>query len=164
MSIKRLDWCAVSVAAATLIFKSTLQMASQHSTYEVYPRIAHNMRAAQLIAVIIQITILYSESERLGMSFLFPTILHAINLYHIGYRWYYCIDGRHDFKQLLSLNDFNYKLPYIFDVFGGILLALVAHVMLYIPGLYRICSYVSIACAGVTIAVELLEAILSKLI
>lgn len=52
----------------------------------------------------------------------------------------------------------------ISDVFGGILLALVAHVMLYIPGLYRICSYVSIACAGVTIAVELLEAILSKLI
>uniref|UniRef100_A0A915ADH0 DUF7087 domain-containing protein n=1 Tax=Parascaris univalens TaxID=6257 RepID=A0A915ADH0_PARUN len=91
-----------------------LQMASQHSTDELYPRIAYNMRAAQLITVIIQITILYSESERLGVSFLFPTALHVINLHHIGYRWYYCIDGRHSFKQLLSLNDFNYKLPYIF--------------------------------------------------
>uniref|UniRef100_A0A915ABU7 DUF7087 domain-containing protein n=1 Tax=Parascaris univalens TaxID=6257 RepID=A0A915ABU7_PARUN len=52
----------------------------------------------------------------------------------------------------------------ISEVFGGILLALVAHFMLYMPGLYRLCSYVSIVCAGVTIVVELLEAICSKLI
>ncbi|KHN79698.1 hypothetical protein Tcan_09609 [Toxocara canis] len=96
------------------------------------------------------------------MSFLFPATVHAFNIYHTGYRWYYYIDGRYDFKQLLSSDGFSYKLPYIFGVFGSILLAIIAHFMLYVPGLYRILSFASIASAGVVVIYEAFETILGK--
>ncbi|VDM40727.1 unnamed protein product [Toxocara canis] len=97
------------------------------------------------------------------MSYLFPATIHAINIYHTGYRWYYCIDGRYDFKQLLSSSDFSYKLPYIFAVFGSVVLAVVGHFALKMQGLYVMCSYASIATSGIVLIDEAFEAVLSKI-
>uniref|UniRef100_A0A915ABA5 DUF7087 domain-containing protein n=1 Tax=Parascaris univalens TaxID=6257 RepID=A0A915ABA5_PARUN len=144
-------------------FRGVFKMAAHKSLNEPYATLAYYMRVVQLVALLLQIAILYSESDRLGISFLFPVTMHALNIYHTGYRWYYHIDGRYDFKQLLSSNDFGYKLPYMLAVLGSFLLAIVGHFMLRIEGLYLICSYISIATSGVVLINEAFAAIISKL-
>lgn len=56
---------------------------------------------------------LYLESHRIGLvGFLVPFIVVLCNLYIVGTRWIYSIDGRYDIQQMLHKEDFSIKAQY----------------------------------------------------
>ncbi|KAH7728605.1 Protein R05D7.1 [Aphelenchoides avenae] len=93
-----------------------------------FGNIVSQLRLGHLIAMGIQVLILYSEEDRIGLSgFLLPFILIAVNVYFVGRRWHYQVDGRYDIQQLMAVKDPKVKAQYAFALFGGFVLSLLAH-------------------------------------
>ncbi|KHN79697.1 hypothetical protein Tcan_09608 [Toxocara canis] len=128
-----------------------------------FPSIVYQLRTVQVVALFLEITVLYMEHDRIGLYFLFPLGLHLVNIYHTGKRLYYNIDGRYDLKQMNSVKDIQIKARYAFAVFGSLLLALVTH---FIAGpipsnlsalIYNLANYASLAASGGVLTAELYE-------
>lgn len=57
------------------------------------------------------------ESDRIGKYFVIPVAVHCVNLYHTGKRFYYNIDGRFDFSQMLTVKNLMLKAKYASGLF-----------------------------------------------
>ncbi|KAI1707363.1 hypothetical protein DdX_12460 [Ditylenchus destructor] len=137
-------------------------MASHRTIDYSFGNVINQLRSTQVITLVVQAVVLYLESHRIGLvGFLVPFIVVLCNLYIVGTRWIYSIDGRYDIQQMLHKEDFSIKAQYAIGLFGGFLLSLVVHFVspLIDPGLsslmYNIANYVSISssfcCAGVEV-------------
>ncbi|TKR92217.1 hypothetical protein L596_006910 [Steinernema carpocapsae] len=93
-----------------------------------YGTATHQLRTAQLVANCVGAVCLYSEADRMGLgNFLLPVIFLLAEVFIVAKRWYHSIDGRFDFKQMLSVSDPGLKMSYAMNLFGGFILALMVH-------------------------------------
>uniref|UniRef100_A0A0M3HZA8 ABC transmembrane type-1 domain-containing protein n=1 Tax=Ascaris lumbricoides TaxID=6252 RepID=A0A0M3HZA8_ASCLU len=81
-----------------------------------FPSVVYQLRTAQVVALFLEVCILYMEYDRIGLYFLIPLAVHLLNIYHTGSRLYYNIDGRYDLKQMLAVKDTNIKAKYAFEI------------------------------------------------
>ncbi|VDN37236.1 unnamed protein product [Gongylonema pulchrum] len=114
---------------------------------------------------IFQSVILFSQSDEIGLYFIFPLIVHLGNLYHTLYRHYYSLDGRFDMARVLDVEDLNMKARYAFASMGSFMLAILGHFMLrdISSTLYHIADIASIASSGFILAYEVIETVKSKI-
>uniref|UniRef100_A0A914E8H8 DUF2975 domain-containing protein n=1 Tax=Acrobeloides nanus TaxID=290746 RepID=A0A914E8H8_9BILA len=134
-----------------------------------YANVIHQLRTGQLVVTLLQVIILYMESDRLWLaSFLIPFFLIGVNIFLTGKRWYHQIDGRYDVQQMLSARESGLKVQYGLAVFGGFLLALAVHFVAPImPSglsslLFNLSDYLAIVTSGATAGVEVYEGLKSK--
>uniref|UniRef100_A0A1I7Z9P3 DUF3796 domain-containing protein n=1 Tax=Steinernema glaseri TaxID=37863 RepID=A0A1I7Z9P3_9BILA len=135
-----------------------------------YGTVTYQLRAAQLVANAIGAVCLYSEADRMGLgNFLFPVIFLLAEMLIVGKRWYHSIDGRFDFKQMLSVADSGMKIQYAINVFGGFLLALIVHGMTAeIPSAlsalgFHLTDYLAIVASFASLALDIFEGMKQKL-
>ncbi|MFH4973657.1 hypothetical protein AB6A40_000366 [Gnathostoma spinigerum] len=123
-----------------------------------YPNAIYTTRAIQLICIAIQAILLFCEADRIGITFLVPTVVLVYNFYHTGRQWYYSIDGAFDCKHMLSMEEDNtLRVHYGFSFLGSFLLAILTHCLRHeLPSgfsnmIYQISNYTSLvaSCCGV---------------
>uniref|UniRef100_A0A915ABF8 DUF7087 domain-containing protein n=2 Tax=Parascaris univalens TaxID=6257 RepID=A0A915ABF8_PARUN len=150
-----------------LPFCQEIRMATSEGRHQSFgfsfPSVVYQLRTAQVVALFLEMCILYMEYDRIGLYFLIPLAVHLLNIYHTGSRLYYSIDGRYDLKQMLAVKDINIKAKYAFAVFGSVVLALMGHLVVgSIPStlsalIYTLSDYASLAAASVVLAAEIYE-------
>ncbi|PAV71095.1 hypothetical protein WR25_11284 [Diploscapter pachys] len=91
-----------------------------------FPTAVNTSRLVQIVCVILQLLLVYSESASLSFTaFMFYSLLLGCNLVHILRRWYGSIDGRYDLKQLMREPQMTVKVQYAVALFTGILLGVI---------------------------------------
>jgi hypothetical protein len=145
------------------------KMAAHRNSDYSFGSIVHQLRTAQLVAMALQSLMLYMEADLIGITgFLLPFIVISVNFYFVGTRWYHQIDGRYDIQQLVSVKDPALKARYGFALFGGFLLALLAHFLATpIPSgvsslLFNLSNYVSIVTSAAYAGIEAYEGLKNK--
>ncbi|KAK0429475.1 hypothetical protein QR680_011397 [Steinernema hermaphroditum] len=135
-----------------------------------YGTVTHQLRTAQLVANGIGAVCLYSEADRMGLgNFLLPVVFLLAQILVVGKRWYHSIDGRFDFKQMLSVADSRMKVQYAINVFGGFVLALMVHWMTAeIPSAlsslgFHLTDYLAIVASFASLALDIFEGTRQKL-
>ncbi|TKR59545.1 hypothetical protein L596_029199 [Steinernema carpocapsae] len=135
-----------------------------------FPAMIYQLRAAELVACLLQILVLYMEQEQIGFgNFLLPSLFLVGQGVIVFNRWYNEIDGRYDFQQIMSeKKDSHSKLQYAIGLFGGFILAVLVHMVAVDmhSGLssfvFRFADYIAILSSAFCAAVESFEGAKAK--
>lgn len=133
-----------------------------------FPTIIYQLRSLQLIALLVQICILYMESDRMGLALALPLAIHILNFYHTGKRLYMNIDGRFDLRQIFGVRNLLLKARYAYAVFGSLFYAILAHFVTgEIPStvsavLYTVSKFTSFGGSAAVVAAEIFETVMNR--
>uniref|UniRef100_A0A0N5A9R8 Pecanex-like protein n=1 Tax=Syphacia muris TaxID=451379 RepID=A0A0N5A9R8_9BILA len=134
-----------------------------------FPTVIYQLRSLQLISVIVQMCVLYMESDRMGFTALLPFLLNILNFYHVGKRLYQNIDGRFDLQQIFRVTSYLLKMRYCYEVFGGLFFSTLAFFTIgEIPStlsslLYTISKTTTLLASLVVFIAEVYEVVMLKL-
>ncbi|CAJ0573543.1 unnamed protein product, partial [Mesorhabditis spiculigera] len=93
-----------------------------------FPRVVGSARIVQLAALAIQVLCLYVSAADIGGSVIIHIGVIGFNLAHVARRWFYNIDGRYDFRQMIAPNMNNtLRTQYAIALFTGVVLGLVEY-------------------------------------
>ncbi|XGW23983.1 hypothetical protein V3C99_005858, partial [Haemonchus contortus] len=124
-----------------------------------YANLISNGRAAQLTCVMIQIFVLYSNSDYIGSgTFILATALCLYNFYVLAKRWVNSIDGRFDMRQMVREKDTQLKLMYAAEVFTPFIVGLLVYSMVMFPGKSGNFMWTCACCVQITAALMLILA------
>ncbi|GMT02259.1 hypothetical protein PENTCL1PPCAC_24433, partial [Pristionchus entomophagus] len=101
-----------------------------------FPLICNYGRFAQMISLLVQTYVIYSEWDRIGTGVFLPLlVMFAIHGHNAFVRWRDSIDGRFDVKQLISCSNNSLRLQYALAVLTAPILALASWFFLYPEGI-----------------------------
>ncbi|KAF8368331.1 hypothetical protein PRIPAC_86160 [Pristionchus pacificus] len=130
-----------------------------------FPLFCNYGRFAQMIALLVQTYVAYSEWDRIGTGVFFPlVVIFAVHGHNAFVRWRDSIDGRFDVKQMLSCSNNSLRAQYALAVLLAPVLSLVSWWFLYPEGinlfnstLYFFATLVKVVCSCGILFLEAFE-------
>ncbi|KAI6205658.1 hypothetical protein M3Y94_00817400 [Aphelenchoides besseyi] len=122
------------------------------------------LRMVQLLALPLAMLTLAMEVEKItSAAFLFPLLFMIFNFYIVFSRCYESVDGRFDYRAMLSAPELSSKIEYFCDLFLPSIFALVTHFVApelqssFTSMVFRLSDYFVLDCAIATAVVECVE-------
>ncbi|GMT29403.1 hypothetical protein PFISCL1PPCAC_20700, partial [Pristionchus fissidentatus] len=130
-----------------------------------FPLICNYGRFSQLISLILQTYVIYSEWDRIGSGLFLPLlVIFGVHGFNSFIRWRDSIDGRFDVKQLLGCSSNNLRAQYALAVLTGPVCSLLTWWFMYPEGIsmlnstiYFLTTIVKVVCSCGILFLECFE-------